>query len=119
MDVKAVVAELIGTFTLVFIGAGAGAVLESGAAGTVGVAFAHGLALMVIVYAWGSISGAHVNPAVTFGIVLAKRMDWAKAIGYWIAQLLGAVMAAYLLKWFAPPDSSLGATIGSLTPHGE
>ena len=56
MDVKAALAELIGTFTLVFIGAGAGSVLEANSAGTVGVALAHGLALMVIIYAWGSIS---------------------------------------------------------------
>lgn len=116
MDIKAALAELIGTFTLVFIGAGAGAVLEANSAGTVGVALAHGLALMVIVYAWGSISGAHVNPAVTLGIAVAGRMDWAKAISYWIAQLVGAAAAAYLLQWFVGPDSKLGSTIGSLTP---
>jgi MIP family channel proteins len=118
MDTKAALAELIGTFTLVFIGAGAGAVLEANSAGTVGVALAHGLALMVIVYAWGSISGAHVNPAVTLGIAVAGRMEWSKAIAYWIAQLVGAVAAAYLLQWFLGPASNLGATIGSLTPHG-
>jgi MIP family channel proteins len=118
MDIKAVLAELIGTFTLVFIGAGAGAVLEPTSAGTVGVAFAHGLALMVVVYAWGSISGAHVNPAVTLGVVAVGRMPWGKAIAYWIAQLVGAAAAAYLLQWLLGPASSLGATIGSLTPHG-
>jgi len=116
MDMKAALAELLGTFTLVFIGAGAGALADPGTAGLVAVAFAHGLALMVIVYAWGSISGAHVNPAVTLGIALAGRIDWAKAISYWIAQLLGAVAAAYLLQWFLGPDSGLGSTVGSLTP---
>ena len=62
-----------------------------------GVALAHGLALMVIIYAWGSISGAHVNPAVTLGVAVAGRMDWGKAISYWIAQFVGAAVAAYLL----------------------
>ena len=118
MDIKSALAELIGTFTLVFIGAGAGAVLEANSAGTVGVALAHGLALMVIVYAWGSISGAHVNPAVTLGIAVAGHMEWSKAIAYWIAQLVGAIAAGYLLHWFLGPASNLGATIGSLTPHG-
>jgi aquaporin TIP len=118
MNIKAALAELIGTFTLVFIGAGAGSVLEANSAGTVGVALAHGLALMVIVYAWGSISGAHVNPAVTLGVALAGRMDWIKALSYWIAQFIGAILAAYLLKWIMDPVTDLGPTIGRLTPHG-
>ena len=116
MDTTAAVAEFIGTFTLVFIGAGAGALVEPG---LVGVAFAHGLALMVIVYAWGSISGAHVNPAVTLGVTVTGRMPVPKAITYWIAQGLGAIVAAYLLQWLLGPDSSLGSTIGRLTPGFE
>ncbi len=116
MDIRAAVAELVGTFTLVLIGAGAGALADPNSAGLVAVAFAHGLALMVIVYAWGSISGAHVNPAVTFGVAVAGRIEWPKAISYWIAQCLGAIGAAYLLQWFLGPDSSLGSTVGSLTP---
>jgi aquaporin TIP len=116
MNMKAALAELIGTFTLVFIGAGAGATLEPNSAGTVGVALAHGVALLVIIYAWGSISGAHVNPAVTLGVAVAGRMEWPKAVSYWIAQFLGAIVAAYLLQWFVGPDSKLGSTIGSLTP---
>ncbi|MBI3837273.1 MAG: aquaporin [Planctomycetia bacterium] len=117
---KAALAELIGTFTLVFIGAGTGALAGAApggsGAGIVGVAFAHGLALMVIVYSWGSISGAHVNPAVTFGVASAGRMTWDKAIAYWIAQFAGAVVAAYLLLWLVGAESGLGATTGSLTP---
>jgi MIP family channel proteins len=100
----------------VFIGAGAGSAMEANSAGTIGVAFAHGLALLVIVYAWGSISGAHVNPAVTLGVAVAGRMDWPKAIAYWIAQFAGGIAAAYLLQWFFGPDSKLGSTTGSLTP---
>src|SRR5215475_4857435 len=99
MDTKAALAEFLGTFTLVFIGAGAGALATTSGGGLVSVAFAHGLALMVIVYAWGNISGAHVNPAVTFGVAVAGKMPWPKAIGYWIAQFVGAAVAAYLLAW--------------------
>jgi len=108
---KAFLAELIGTFTLVFIGAGAGAL-----AGAVApVAIAHGVALMVIVYAWGAVSGAHVNPAVTFGVVLAGKMDWGKAVTYWVAQFLGAAIAAYLLRWLLGSEGGLGETTGTLT----
>lgn len=116
MDTKATLAELIGTFTLVFIGAGAGAIADPGSAGLVSVALAHGLALLVIVYAWGSISGAHVNPAVTLGVLVTGRISVSKAVSYWIAQLAGAIAAAYLLQWFLNPGSLLGSTIGSLTP---
>jgi MIP family channel proteins len=117
MDIKAALAEFIGTFTLVFIGAGAGALAAISGGGIVGVALAHGVALLVIIYAWGSISGAHVNPAVTFGVLVAGRMDIAKAIAYWVAQFVGAAAAAYLLLWLLQPSvTDLGATIGSLTP---
>jgi MIP family channel proteins len=112
---KAALAELIGTFTLVFIGAGAGATAGLSGIGVQGVALAHGVALLVIVYAWGSISGAHVNPAVTLGVAAAGRMPWPKAIIYWVAQFAGAVVAAFLLRWLLPTDSDLGQTVGSLT----
>jgi len=111
---KAAIAELIGTFTLVFIGAGAGAIASAGG-GLLGVALAHGFALVVIVYAWGSVSGAHVNPAVTFGIAITGRMDWGKAVMYWIAQLAGAAIASYLLLFILGHDTTLGQTTGSLT----
>jgi len=113
-DFKASLAELVGTFTLVFIGAGAGAV-SGVSGGIVGVALAHGVALMVIIYAWGSISGAHVNPAVTFGVALAGRMTWTRAIYYWAAQFLGALIAAYLLVWILDPVLGVGETTGTLT----
>src|SRR5258708_4163544 len=104
---RATLAEFIGTFTLIFIGAGAGATAESAKTGQLGVAWAHGLALMVIVYAWGSISGAHVNPAVTFGTLLAGRIGFVRAILYWIAQCLGAIAAAYLLRYLLPAEFGL------------
>jgi aquaporin Z len=108
---KVFVAELIGTFALTFIGAGAGIT----GAGLVGVALAHGLTLAVFAYAYGNISGTHVNPAVTFGLALNKTVTWADAVfNYWIAQFLGASVAALLLYWFVG-DISGGATVGSLT----
>src|SRR5688572_187695 len=115
-NTKSALAELIGTFALVFIGAGAGATAGLSGIGIQGVAFAHGLALLVIVYAWGSVSGAHVNPAVTLGVAVTGRMAWGKAALYWIAQFVGAVAAALLLKWLLGPDSNLGQTIGTMTP---
>jgi len=111
MRMREELAELIGTFTLVFIGAGAGALASSNGSGLVGVALAHGVALMVIVYAWGAISGAHVNPAVTFGVALAGRMDWLKALRYWVAQLLGAALAGFLLRWLLGETGALGMTL--------
>jgi MIP family channel proteins len=112
---KPVLAELVGTFTLVFIGAGAGALASEGSAGVIAVALAHGIALMVIVYAWGTVSGAHVNPAVTFSLALVKKIDWTTAVWYWVAQFVGAAVAAYLLAYLIGAETGLGATTGSLT----
>ena len=114
-NLKPALAELIGTFTLVFIGAGAGALAGANGGGILAVALAHGVALMVIVYAWGAVSGAHVNPAVTFGLALAGKIDWMKAVFYSIAQFVGAALAALLLAYLVGAASGLGATTGSLT----
>lgn len=114
-NLKPALAEFLGTFTLVFIGAGAGV---AAGGNLVAVALAHGIALMVIVYAWGGLSGAHVNPAVTFGVALAGKIDWVKAAWYWVAQILGGVAAAYLLAYVLGGSNALdglGATVGSLT----
>lgn len=101
----ALVAELLGTFALVFIGAGAGAL---GIGGLTGVALAHGLVVLAFAYAFGHISGAHVNPAVTVGVFAAGKIDAAKAASYIFFQLLGGVLAAYALKWV------LGGAVGHL-----
>lgn len=112
MNIKPFLAELVGTFTLVFIGAGAGALASANGGGIVAVALAHGLALMVVIYAWGSISGAHVNPAVTFALALTGKTSWGEAVQYWVAQLVGAGAAGFALL-FALGDSagSLGMTL--------
>jgi len=107
---KVFLSEFIGTFALVFIGAGAGIA----GAGLVGVALAHGFTLAVFAYAYGHISGTHVNPAVTFGLALNGTIKWGEAVFYWIAQFIGAIFAAFLLNLFTG-DISGGATVGSLT----
>lgn len=111
---KVFVAELIGTFALVFIGAGAGVV---GIGGLVGVALAHGFVIASFIYLYGGISGAHFNPAVTFGLSLNGTLKWVDAIFYWMAQFLGAGLAAWLLSFVAASVSGLqgGATVGTLT----
>ena len=112
---KVFVAELIGTFALVFIGAGAG----MAGAGLLGVALAHGLTLAVFAYAYGHISGTHVNPAVTFGLAANGNVKWGDAVvSYWIPQFGGAATAGYLLYTianFSGANVLEGATVGSLT----
>src|SRR5919198_241492 len=89
-------AEFIGTFALVFIGAGAAAVIGDGAglAGIGAIAFAHGLTVMAFAFAYGSVSGAHVNPAVTFGVLVAGAISLVEAIAYILVQLAGSIAAA-------------------------
>jgi aquaporin Z len=93
------VAELIGTFALVFIGAGAAAVIGDGAGldGIGAVALAHGLTVMVFAFAYGSLSGAHFNPAVTIGVLSAGAISVGEAAGYIVSQLAGGVAAGFLL----------------------
>ena len=108
---KVFVAEFIGTFALVFIGAGAGMV----GAGLVGTALAYGFALAVFYYAYGHISGTHVNPAVTFALALNNTVKWGQAVFYWIAQFAGAILAAWLLQTIAV---SLGGTLEGAATTG-
>lgn len=110
------VAEFIGTFALVFIGAGAGVV---GISGLLGVAVAHGFVVASFAYTYGYISGAHINPAVTFGLALNNTIKWAQALYYWVAQFAGAIVAAYLLTVIVDSVNlggiEGGATVGTLT----
>lgn len=102
-------AELIGTFALVFIGAGAGAL---GIGGLLGVAFAHGLVVVGFAYAYGHVSGTHINPAVTFGVWLAGKIDTRRAAAYWGAQLGGGLLAGLALAGaLGGTDTGLGATV--------
>jgi len=93
------VAELVGTFTLTFIG---GAAIINGQAGLIGVAMAHGLALAVMISCVGHISGGHFNPAVTTGFLVTGRMSAGEWVVYIVSQLLGSTLAAILLLVFFP-----------------
>src|SRR6266481_9010134 len=93
-------AEFIGTFAFVFIGAGAAAVVGDGVGlpGITAIAFAHGLTIMVFAFAYGPVSGGHMNPAVTVGVLAAGAMRAGEAVGYIVSQFIGGVIAAYLLQ---------------------
>jgi MIP family channel proteins len=98
-------AEFIGTFALIFIGAGAGAL---GLGGLVGVAFAHGLVIVSFAYAYGHISGTHINPAVTLGVWAAGKIDLNRALAYVAVQLAGGIAGALALR------AALGGTATGL-----
>lgn len=89
-------AEFLGTALLVFFAVGA-AVLATSYIGTLGVALAFGFTLLALAYAIGPVSGCHVNPAVTLGLLVARRMDLNTAVKYWIAQVCGAILGSALL----------------------
>jgi MIP family channel proteins len=93
-------AEFIGTFSFVFIGAGAAAVVGDGVGlpGIAAIAFAHGLTIMAFAFAYGSVSGGHMNPAVTIGVLAAGAMRAGEAIGYIVSQFIGGVAGALLLR---------------------
>jgi aquaporin NIP len=106
------VAELIGTFALVFAGAGAIMVDDkTHAVGHVGVAITFGLVIMVMIYAVGHVSGAHFNPAVSFAFALTRHFSWTKLLGYWVAQGSGALIAAAILRGSLGNRAHIGATL--------
>lgn len=101
---KELLAELIGTFVLVFVGAAA--VLVAPVFGVVVPALAHGLILCALIYTYGHISGAQVNPAVTLGLAVGGQQDWAKSAYYMVAQFIGGVIAAAVLALVFPRDNA-------------
>jgi aquaporin Z len=98
---KKPIAEFIGTFTLVLFGCGAAVIGGLGTGATaidvLGISFAFGLAIVAMAYGIGPVSGCHVNPAVSFGVLLAGRMSFGDFIAYVIAQVLGAIAGAAVL----------------------
>lgn len=111
---RAAVAEAIGTFALVFAGAGAIMVdAKTHALGHVGVAITFGLVIMAMIYAVGHISGAHFNAAVTFAFALTRHFPWPRALVYWTAQFIGAFAAALLLRASLGNIAHVGATLPS------
>jgi aquaporin TIP len=107
-------AEFLGTFGFVFIGAGAVVmnVARTGTVGLFGIAVAHGLAFAIMVTATMPISGGHLNPAVTFAVWMAGRIDLRKAILYVVAQLLAAVVAVLCVKWLFPVSAAQATSLG-------
>ena len=105
---KKYLSEFIGTFSMIFCGCGA-MVINDFTGGTIthpGVAITWGLIVMSMIYAFGDISGAHFNPAVTLGFAVAKKFSWREVPKYMIAQFFGAII----------PESDLGATIPTIEP---
>ena len=93
-------AEFVGTFVLVLGGLGA-AVIAGDQIGALGISLAFGLSLLAMVYAIGPISGCHINPAVTLGLLLSGRIKPGRAVGYWVAQIVGGILAAGLVLLIA------------------
>ncbi len=111
-------AETVGTFMLVVIGPGAAAVNlhSNGAVSHVGVALSFAFVILAGIYAFGHISGAHFNPAVTTGFWLSTRFPGREVIPYILAQLTGATAAAFLLRFLLGPDARAAATVPNISP---
>ncbi len=112
---KPLVAEFIGTFTLIFIGVGSIAAdyISGGKLGLTGIALAHGLAIAVMVSATAAVSGGHLNPAVTIGLWFVQKINSTNAIAYVIAQCLGAIFAALLIKGAIPAAVLTAVSMGT------
>lgn len=111
---KPFLAEFLGTFMLVFAGACA-AVLAS-QFGVLVPAFAHGFAVIGGGFMFGTISGGHFNPAVTFAMLITQHIDLMKALFYWVAQFVGAICAGLLVAYLT---GGYGETLGSLNPTSD
>ncbi len=107
------VAEVTGTFALVFCGTGAVIINEqtNGSVTHVGIAITFGLIVMAMIYALGNISGAHFNPAVTIAFSVAKRFPLKEVLPYIMSQVMGALIASIILKFLFPTNELLGTTL--------
>jgi MIP family channel proteins len=107
------VAEVVGTFALVFAGTGAIIinVVSEGAITHVGIALTFGLIVTAMIYSIGEVSGAHINPAATIAFWAAGRFEGARVVPYIVAQMLGAISASATLRVMFPDDTTLGATL--------
>ena len=113
---KNYIAEFIGTFAMVFCGTGAMIINEvtGGDVTHVGIGITWGLIVMAMIYAFGEISGAHFNPAVSIAFAYAKKFSWKEVPTYIFFQIAGAFAASLLLMWLFPKSELLGATIPSV-----
>jgi aquaporin NIP len=110
---KKYLAEFLGTFALVFCGTGAIIINQEthGVISHAGVAATFGLVVMAMIYTFGEISGAQLNPAVTIGFALADRFDKKEVLPYIGSQIMGAFLASFILKFLFPTNQNLGATL--------
>ncbi|MBI2887828.1 MAG: aquaporin [Chloroflexi bacterium] len=109
--IKPAVAELIGTFGLIFMGAGS--IIATRGQDLTAIAFAHGLAIGLGVLALGKVSGGHFNPAVTIAFLITGRIGAGAAATYVVSQLIGAVLAGFALVYFLPPEAVGAAGLGN------
>ncbi len=110
---RRLLAEFLGTFTMVLAGTGAIVVHQAndGVIGHAGIALVFGLVVMAMIHTFGDVSGAHLNPAVTLGFAAAGRLPWRDVPGYASAQLGGALAASLTIKFLFPVSATLGATL--------
>ncbi|MBN2710996.1 MAG: MIP family channel protein [Planctomycetes bacterium] len=110
---KKIAAEFLGTFILVFAGAGAIVVnaRTGGELGHVGICLVFGLVVMALIYSIGNVSGAHINPAVSIGFVMARKFPVSEAVGYITAQFTGSLCASYCLYALLGNHAHMGATL--------
>ena len=107
---KKYIAECIGTMVLTLLGCGTAVFVGCGSpAGVFATAAAFGLSVIAMAYTIGGISGCHINPAITLGVALSKRMSWKDACGYWIGQFVGGIIGAALLYWIVSATGAPGA----------
>lgn len=110
-------AELIGTLFLVLIGCGS-AVIAGQQIGLLGISFAFGLTVLVMVYCIGPISGCHINPAITIAMLVAKKISGRDTAGYIVAQCLGAIIGAAILLWIASGTAGYSIAASGLGQNG-
>ena len=116
-DVKKYTAELIGTFVLVFGGCGS-AIIAGHHIGFLGIALAFGLAVLVMVYAIGNISGCHINPSITVAMLVAGKINWKDGIIYVIVQCIGAIIAAGILLAITTGQADYSLAVNGLGQNG-
>ena len=109
---KSYITEALGTFILIFCGTGAIVINQQtgGSIGHLGISITFGLLVMTLIYAFGNISGAHFNPAVSIAFTVARKFTIKKLVPYIFSQLLGAVLASFFLKLLFPQNDMLGGT---------
>jgi aquaporin Z len=116
-DIKRLLAEAFGTFWLVLGGCGT-AVLAGSQVGTLGISLAFGLTVLTMAYAVGHVSGGHFNPAVTAGLYAGGRFPAKDVLPYWLAQVVGAIIAAFAIYWIASGKGGFALQPGAIASNG-